>query len=340
MLHNGILAVDIGAGSLKLLYGNKKKVHAYQMMETPVGAMEDNKIVELNLIYNLIDSFIKENKLKPKYISFSIYGKDLIIRHTEIPYMKEDNVKQTVEWEIGRNLPNAGANYIIDFEILNRRTGKKDKVFQILAVAVLKERIENYLNLGKMLKLEIKAIDISANCTARVFKQLTNGKDAIKNVGVIDIGQNKAELTIIENGKLAMERQVPYGIDRIKEEISRINPELKYKEFDYIQRNFNINNTQSEIDIKINQLLDHMLTTFQKVIQFYTTGKIEKEISQIYVIGAGSSINGIDKIIHNYLTGSNVITEDPVTFGHKVKLLQEADLKYFVNTLGLLLREE
>lgn len=339
-MHSAILAVDIGAGSLKMLYGNKNKVQAYQMVDTPKDTMEDNKIVKQDIIYDLIDSFIKKNKLKPKFISFSIYGQDIVIRHIEVPFMKEANVKQTVEWEIGRNLPNAGANYYIDFEILNREEGKKEKVYKILAVAVLKERIESYMKLGKMLKLEIKAIDISANCTARVFKQLTIGKNAMKNVGIIDIGQNNSGITIIEKGRLAIERQVPFGFDSILKEINKINPDMTNQEYDYLQNKFNFNNTQSEIDIGINRRLDNVLTSFQKLIQFYTTGKIEKEISQIYVIGVGSTINGIEEIIQNYLSGSKVIAKDTVTFGRKVKLPRECELKYYINTLGLLLRED
>ncbi len=339
-MKNAILAVDIGAGSLKLLYGTRIKILAYEMIDTPKASMEDNRIVRLDVLHDLIASFIKKNRLKPKYISFSVYGKDIVIRHIEVPYMKEVNVKQTVEWEIGRNLPNAGANYYIDFEILNREEGKRENVYRILVVAVLKERIENYLKLAQMLNLEIKAIDISANCTARVFKELTIGKNAMKNLGIIDIGQSNTRMTIIEKGKLAMERQVPFGFDKLTNEVVNINPELLNREYDYIHNHYNFNNIESQINIRINRLLDDVFTSFQKVIQFYTTGKIEKDISQFYVIGVGSSINGIEEIIQYYLNGSKVMADDTVTFDEKVKLLEKTELKYFVNTLGLLLRED
>lgn len=340
MPKNAILAVDIGAGSVKMLYGTRKKVLAYHMADTPKDSMEDNKIINLDSIHSLIDRFLRDNMLKPKYISFSIYGKDLVIRHIEVPYMKEVNVKQTVEWEIGRNLPNAGAHYYIDYEILNREDGKRKNVYQILAAAALKEKVENYLRLSQMLKLQIKAVDISANCTARVFKRLTVGKNALNNLVIVDIGQSNTGITIIEKGKLAMERQIPVGFDRIKEEIAKMNPELINREYDYLQNTFNYKNTQSQVDIRINNLLDNVLTSFQKVIQFFTTGKLEKDISQIYVIGVGSSIHGIEEIIQNYFTGPEVVAIDKATYGPKVKLPGNSKLKYFSNALGLLLREE
>lgn len=334
------LAVDIGAGSIKMMFGNRSKVAAYQMVDTPKNTMEDNKIIKVDEIFNLIDGFIKKNKLRPTDISFAVYGQDLVIRHIEVPYMKEANVRQTVEWEIGQNLPESGANYYIDYEILNREEGKRTKTYKVLVAAVVKERIEKYLELAKMLKLNINAIDITSNCTARVFKQLSSGRNAIKNAGVIDIGHSNTGITIVEHGKIAIERQVPFGYEKLVKEVNKINPELTNKEYEYIHHKFNFNNTESEVDMKVNKLLDNVFSSFQKVIQFYTTGKIEKGIAQLYVVGVGSTINGIEEFIQSYLSSPTEIVKDPVSIGHKIKLPRGCELKFFINTLGLLLRED
>jgi type IV pilus assembly protein PilM len=340
MLDKALLAVDIGAGNIKMLYGRKKKVLAFQMVDIPKDSIDDNRITRIEAIYDCIYSFIAKNKLKPKFISFSIYGQDIIIRHIEVPYMKEANIKQTVEWEIGQNLPDAGINYYIDYEILNRDEGKRTKTYQIVVVAVLKARIEKYLELAKMLKLDIKAIDISANCTARAFKQLSIGKNSVKNVGIIDIGYNNTGITIVEKGKLSMERQVPFGIGKLISEIARINPELANKEFEYLQCEFKNNNMESELDLKISRLLDNVFSSFQKVIQFYTTGKIDKNISQLYVIGGGCVINGIEELVQSYLLSPTKVVKSASSVGLKIKLPRGCELQYFINALGLLLRED
>ena len=339
-MNNAILAVDIGAGTVKLLYGTKNKVLAKDIVDTPPQTVEDNKIIQVEPIYNLISNFISANRIKPKRISFCIYGNDLVIRHIEVPYMKEKDIQQTVEWEIGRNLPNAGANYYIDYEILNCKEGKKEKVYQILAAAVLKERIDAYLQLADVLDLKVCAIDIKANCTARVFKQFVQGKNEIKNIGIIDIGKNTTTFTIVDKRRLAIERQIPLGVEQLMNEVTKSNPDLKELEFQYIQHSFSHSNTTNETDIRISQMLENIVISFQKVVQFYTTGKLEKLISYIIVIGAGGSIYNIEELIKNYFPVTSVLQINDAKFKRKSRIFKDLDLQYYTNTLGLLLRED
>ena len=48
-MSNAILAVDIGAGTVKLLYGTKKKIIAKDMVDTPHSSVEDNKIIQIEI---------------------------------------------------------------------------------------------------------------------------------------------------------------------------------------------------------------------------------------------------------------------------------------------------
>jgi type IV pilus assembly protein PilM len=207
---------------------------------------------------------------------------------------------------------------------------------------VPKEKVDSYVELAEKLELKIEAVDIAANCVARVFaNSVKNGKE-FRSIGIIDIGTKSSSIVVMDKGKLFMEREVHFGIENLTREISRrlqtdMDEALKYL-LNYF--NFDGMNEEHEVDRRIQELFDNVSASFLKVVQFYTTGKVQKNLDEIFVIGGGSQIKGIENYLSRYL-GSPVYTVDtPEKISRKIHLPQDDMLKFHINTLGLLLRKE
>lgn len=336
------LAIDIGNSSIKMLYGSNKKILHAASIVTPENSIEDNMILDREKIYSIINEYILRNNINVKSVSFSLHGQDVVIRHTEIPIMEKNKLRESVEWEANQYLPENGTNYYLDYEIIDRENTSEKKVYKMITVAAPKEKVEQYVDLSKMLNLKLDAIDIAANCSARVFTSAArNGKD-YRSIGIIDIGSKSSSIVVLGNGKLFMEREVPFGIDNLTREVSRrlqidMNDSIRY-----FMDNFNFEkiNAEQEIDNRIQELFNNVCSTFLKVIEFYTTGKVKKNLDEIFVIGGGSKIKGIQGYLSRYLSSPVYIVDSLEKAGRKMKLPKDCDLSLHINTLGLLLRKE
>jgi type IV pilus assembly protein PilM len=225
---------------------------------------------------------------------FSISGSDIVIRQTEIPVMDEENIRDTVTWEMNQYLPQEGQDHYIDFEILEKNAGSEQKTYKVLVVAAPKEKIESYLELSQRLNLKLRAIDVSANCVARIFKTKVNNISN-ESLGVINIGSKNSNIILVENGKLFMEREVPFGTENVIREISRRLDMSQEEAEHYLYNIFSFKNINEEDEIqkRIQTLFDNVFSTFQKVIQFYSNGKVKKNLDGIYFSNVNNAIDGL-----------------------------------------------
>ena len=340
MFRKTTLAVDIGAGCIKYVFGTHNKIYKHGMLDTPVGSVADSKIINGDAIAATVKDELKTRHIKPTRISFSISGNDVITRHIEVPIMGISHIKDAVEWEVRQNLPDEGEKYYLDFEVQNNETAKRDKRYKVVVVALLKDRIEKYMEVADKLGLPVESIDISSNSTARVFKKLTEGKNKLASLGILDIGFSNTSITLIDNGMLSMERQVHFGLDKFYKEIMKTETLSDEGMKDLLYNNFGFEDLDKDVNSRLNSQFDNLFATFQKVIQFYSTGKVDKTVSRIYLAGGGSTIRGVDKYIEKYFESPTTAVYSRKDIDLKMKLPKDLNIVYYINAIGLLLREE
>lgn len=336
------LALDIGSSYIKALFGSRQRIKLCGLIKTPEKSVMDNNLVETEQLRDVINAFINENKIKPSYVSYAIHGQEIVIRHIEVPNMDERGLRKAVEWEITQYLPENGASYYIDYEIIDKFNTKEKKGYSLLVVAAPKAKINKYAELSFALGIKLKSIDIASNCIARVYR--STNKDIPKEVttGIIDIGYKNMNCMILEGGKLFMERELPIGVKNAVMEISKgfnINDDEAYT---YLFNKFDFGKIKEEIEgeKRVHALFENILSSFESVIQFYTTGKTQKSLDKIYIIGGGSEIPGIDVYISDYLNSPASTPNNSSSEALRFKFPQGLDFKVYANALGLLLRKE
>lgn len=346
MLSRGILAVDAGTKFIKLIYGEnifgRITIKKCGLIETPEKAIDSGRINQIEKVFEALIQFIKMNNIKARDISFAIQGNDIVIRYAEVPIMDEKNIRDAVEWEIKQYLPENGERHYIDFEVQHSVLEADKKAYRVMVAAVPRDIIDNYVALTDMLKLRLRAIDISANSAARIFRLRDGENSQFESIGIIDIGFSSSRIVILENGRLFMEREVPFGINNVIKEVSRKLQVNEEESLRFITDSFDIAkvNENDEVERRILTLFDNVLSTFLKIIQFYATGKTKKTLDKIYLIGGGCEIKGIEDYIKDSLGSEASIVKSFDMLKSKVKFNETCDAKLFVNAFGLLLRKE
>lgn len=342
MFSKDSLAVDIGSSYTKVLFGDKQRIKFCGLIKTPEGSVIDNNIINSEAIKNAVQAFLNQNYIKAEDISFAIHGQDIIIRHVELPIMDEKGLMKAVEWEIGQYLPENGNNYFTDYEVLSKTNTKEKKAYNLLVVAAPKGKINKYIELSYGLGMKLKAVDISANCVSRVFRETVKESMQGISAGVIDIGFKNSNIIILDRGRLFIEREVPFGIKNAIYEISKTLGIDEQQAYSYLFEKFSFSSINPDVEVErnIQKLFEDALASFDKVIQFYTTGKTQKHLDKIYLIGGGCEIPGIISFTSEYLGAPAYIVDSINKIPVKAKLPEGCDLKVYVNALGLLLRKE
>lgn len=335
------LAVDIGSIYTKVVIRKNNKIKLSGLIRTPEKSMVDNNIIDTSALTMSIQKFLKDNKVKPTYVSYAIHGQDIIIRHIEVPIMDNESLKKTVEWELRQYLPENGTNYYIDHEIIDKVNTKDKKLYKILIAAAPKGKINKYIELSYNLGLKIRAIDIAANSAARVFRERNKSDSKQKSIAIFDIGYQNSNIIILDNGKLFIEKEVTVGVKNAILEITKTQNMNEQEAYEYLFQNFDFNHTKDKnmMGKNVQGLFNDVFHTFNKVIQFYLTGKTQKNVNSIYIVGGGCEIPGIIQYVKSYYNCpvyklDNIIKVYP-------KLISDGfDFKSYVNALGLLLRKE
>ncbi|MDP4143038.1 MAG: type IV pilus assembly protein PilM [Bacillota bacterium] len=337
-----VMAVDIGSKSINILVGNEKKINICDSIPTPENSIRNDKIVDSEAIYNALNQFRKDKGIYTRNIAFAIHGQDIIIRHTDIPVMKLKDVGKSAMWEISQFLPEQGKNHYVDYEIVDNLKKDKAKLYKVVVVAAPKDKVNKFVDISQKLGMEIQFIDVASNCVARVFKGVYSHDNSNESIGIIDIGSKSSSFIILDKGKLFMEKEVPFGIINVINEIKNkfdMDVETAYT---YFLTKFNLAQIDLESDIqrKVKELFDMLLTNFENVVHFYASGKAKKTLDKIYVIGSGCEIYGIEGYIRDYLDTHTQIVNSTEDIYTSSQFPYGSDFKFYVNAFGLLLRKE
>jgi type IV pilus assembly protein PilM len=341
MLEKNMINIEIGISDIKILIGNKKIISNFRIIDTPKEAFIDDKIINVNMIAMSISEFLKKNNIKTKNVSFAIKGQDIVVRHIEIPIMDHDGIWEAVQWEVAQYLPEGGENYYSDYEIEEKINTKEKKVYKLMIVSVPKEKIDKYVELVDIMKLRLTAIDIVSNNICRVFRKVFNNKEQLDSIGVINLGLNSSSITILKNGRLFIEREVPFGIMNAAT-VFNDNIEMNKKNgvVEFL-RDYNLDRkSENIIASNIDSLFNDMFLIFDRVIQFFSTGRAQKSLDMIYIIGEGAEIKGISNYVGNYFATKCEIINLPKQVLIDTEFPGECKFGCYINTLGLMLRKE
>jgi type IV pilus assembly protein PilM len=340
-MSNEIISVDIGNKYTKVVVGNSKRVLLYDKALTPDGVFRDDYLQDINAASKLIKAMLLKRRIGTKDVCFVIHGRDIVVRHIEIPLMNMDKVGEAVVWEITQYLPELESDYYIDYQIFNRLLAKKENIYKVMVVAIPKPRVDRYIQLASLMGLKVKCIDIAANSISRVFSGIYNNNRNLESIGILDIGAKKTSISILDKGNLFIEREISMGINQMAEDFGANFTDERDKFHEYFTTKFNFANVESDESAqgRIKVMFDNIMEIFQKITTFYRSGNYEKKLDFIYLTGAGCEVYGVEKYIKEY-TGSEVKALSSVQDLHlKMQVPYGFDTRFYTNCLGMLLRD-
>ena len=371
MFKKRYLALDIGNRNIKIVYGgaSKKKIEIieYDIVDTPANSIKDGKIINTKALANTVAEVLKKNHIKAKKLILNITGTGVITRDVLLPRSTDEEIEKILEFEAQQYFPVNLENYVLDFKILEEVSNSEGVYNRVLLVAVPLKQVEEYMKIPGLLKMELVAIDIPANCISKflfiedkliieaglaneagVNKNENENSDTPKEFAVIDIGSETTGVCIFHGTKLKFNRILLNGsgdIDRLISNEFDIDfkqaEEIKIRKSKIVSEDDDIDTPDGEINISdvIKPSINNLISDISRFFDFYNSRSVGNRLQRIYICGGGSKLKGLDKYISSYF---NIPVEylsisGNVVYNGKAKVFKD-DFAYLASAIGALVR--
>lgn len=326
IVNNKKLSIQITDTSINILIGNKNKIYETHTIELENGDCKDGNVRDKDSIVKLLNDYLDVNGRDVKNVSFVLRGSDIITRYIEVPILKNDALIEAVNFEFKQFIPDID-DYYMNYEIVEKINTKEKKAYKILLVAATKEKINPIIEIAEEIGKELEVIDILSNSLARVLKSSEHIASE-ESTGIFYFGADSSTLGIIEGNVLKFERNLPFGIKNIFNEVYE---EAAVTALDSKQvTNVFENNEQLMMNF------ENLLASVNNTVRYYNSEKNNKPVTNFIIICADMIMTNMEKYLEKYFELPCILVKDPSDLGLKLKF--KDNFPKYISSYGLLLR--
>ena len=289
-----VFGLDIGFSSLKVM---QIETGAKHLVVTGYGVngfdpkiIKDGVIVDIpamaKAVYDLIDKKLV-GEINTKRVAMSIPALRTFNRIIKLPKLSSKELSEAIRMEADQYIPVPVDELYMDYTIMSRT----DKEIELLAVAVPKKVVDSYMALGKVLGLEVIALEATIASTARLF---VNTDISDVPTVLIDFGSNSSDITIFDKG-IIVTGTVGGGGDNFTNLIAgKLN--LSRQEAQVIKAKYGLSYSKKQKDITeaLKPTLEQILKEIRRMIRYYEERYgDDRKIKQIVTVGGGANMPGL-----------------------------------------------
>ncbi len=318
-----VLSIELGYSLVRVLeidYKSKKpKIYANFEFKTPENVLEDGFIKQPEELGSALRAELESHGLKTKETVFSISSARIASRDTTLPYVKENKLADLVMASAPDVFPVDISNCKITYQILETQdSGDGNKKYHVALYAAPNDLLESYYTMCTIAGLKIVALDYSSNS----FAIATRGIFASGTFMAIKVDDRSSLVSIFSEGKIAIQRTIPYGGDAAIDEIINLEEQESGDRVSYekalglLQMRSCIRSsidpgTQDDEDgndERIKQFRMSIAETFtmfnssiMRVIDYYNSRNADAPVEAVYITGYAETFLGLPQLMSNEL---------------------------------------
>lgn len=336
-----LFGIDIGSSSIKIMQlkatNNNYEVEGYGIANFSESSLINGVIENYDDIASSVSQMFNSSligKITSNRVVISIPAAYTFSRIINLPKdIDKRDIPDAVSTEIQQYLPSSTSDLYLDYTIL----GSQESQYRILTVASQRKLIDSYMNLAKILGLEVVAMEPTTGASNRLFGFTDQHK--VPTV-LIDFGAISTDVTIYDDD-LVVTGTVTGGGDHytnaIKQALDISNIEAQTIKTRY---GLNVSKKQSEIIQALKPLTDDISREVKRMARYYEEriNDKKKSIGQVVLLGGGANIPGLSDYFTNMLR-LPVRTYDPwstISFG-TLKLPNPGEESIYITSAGLAL---
>jgi type IV pilus assembly protein PilM len=209
------VGLDIGTSAVRAAVVQTGKglpvLKRYGQVSLPVGAVTAGEIAEPSTVRDALTQLWKTAKLPRKRVIVGIANQRVIVRRVDVPYMSEEELRESLGYRAGEYIPIPIEEAILDFVPLEEfATSEGEAMLSVLVIAAQRDMANEVLEVLSGVGVRPMAIDLQAFALVRsvigVGLDLSDGARAIVNIGA-----GVTQVAIVRAGSVRFLRTVPIG---------------------------------------------------------------------------------------------------------------------------------
>lgn len=203
-----MVGLDVGADSIKVVEAKYGKdgitITGLGMAKTPDGVIDNDVILDPKALGAAIKSLLAESGIKTKQVTSSVTGQSrVVIRVIEVPKMADQELAETMKWEVERQVPFPPNEVVMDYQPLPKSINDPNaQNMEVLLAVAQEELVTSHCEALQSAGLKPVAIDIEPLAAGRaLLSEAPVGKGEV--VAIVNIGSGDTDLGVFENGELA-----------------------------------------------------------------------------------------------------------------------------------------
>ncbi|MCR4755120.1 MAG: PilN domain-containing protein [Lachnospiraceae bacterium] len=351
-----VLSIEVGYSLTKVceveVSGKAPKIFNSFVIPTPEGMVRDGAVDVNDEFVNQFLRMMTVKKIKTRKAIFTVSSNKIASREAVLPYLKDKQIQPAIRANLNEYFPVDVTQYVFAHSLLetmydesaapatepvdaeNKEEGveenskKKAKVapktpkgkptgLKFLILAAPKQLIQSYERLAKSCNLDLETIDYNGNSIYQAAKE--ECKDGVQLI--IKVDEKSSLLMVLENGVIALNRTISYGIDEAIDTLmqtTELGDASTYEKaleiarrktvilssFDDKNDVIDLDNETKDTKIKadkkaVTESLRTLVGGIIRVIDFYNSNHSTRPIEKMFVTGIGADFSGLSNLLTN-----------------------------------------
>jgi len=315
-----LFGLDISSSSVKMLEivdGGKggHRVERYAIEPLARDSVVDGNINNLEAVTEAVKRAHKRLGTRTKHVAMAVPSGAVISKKIIVPAsLREEELEIQVESEANQYIPFALEEVNLDFQSLGISPTNPEEQ-EVLIAATRKEKVEDRVAVADSAGLKALVMDVESfaqqSALALVVQALPGGgKD--QNVGVVDIGANVMNVTVLRNDQSVYTREQAFGGNQLTADIvSRYG--MTPEEAENAKRSGGLpDDFEAEV---MKPFMENLSMEVQRALQFFFTSTQYHAVDHLLLAGGSAVIPGLDEVVHTR-------TQVPTSIANPFALMQ------------------
>ncbi|MBU3925927.1 pilus assembly protein PilM [Patescibacteria group bacterium] len=212
------MGIDISDKSFKYIELKKDKdffyVSRYGTKVIPNGIIESGEIKQKDKLIDFLKSVNKE--LGVEFINVSLPEEKAFISRIKLPFMKENDIRGALEFQMEEHIPLSLSDAIFDFEVIKKEKDKNGNIL-ISMSAYPKSLVEDYRDVFMSAGFMPLAFEMETQSFARAM--VPSGDN--DSYFLVDFGQTRISFAIVSEGRIQFTSTIKIGGEKLDEALAK-----------------------------------------------------------------------------------------------------------------------
>ncbi|HET8724810.1 MAG TPA: type IV pilus assembly protein PilM [Anaeromyxobacteraceae bacterium] len=295
------LGLDIGSSSVKLVHLREGR-HGHALLAwgeapLPPEAIVDNQLMNSTAIVEAIRELVAQQKVRTKEVSIGVRGHSVIIKRISMPFMSQEDLDESIQWEAEQYIPFDVKDVNIDTQILSPQADAAGQM-DVLLVAAKKDMINDFTSVCSEAGLTATVVDVDAFAVQNAFE--ANYPQAPNQpVVLINVGAAVTNINVVNNGLATFTRDITVGGNAFTEEIQKqLNISAEEAEALKVGGQGETDAVvPQEVERVIQGVADQMGGEIQRSLDFHAATAPDIHPTRVYLSGGTARIPALFKVI-------------------------------------------